>query len=153
MEVSHLLRMSGGSYHQIRPDEPLLHAVRKMMANRVGSLVVLDGEALVGIITERDVLGAVDGHANDLAAVGDLRVADLMSTRLVVCEGGDSVDHAMALMMENETGRRVRHLPVIDAGRLQGVVSIGDVIQALLTETEFENKLLRHYIKYWPEPD
>jgi len=152
MRVGHLLR-NEKTCHGIEPHQPLLAAVRLMMQHRVGALVVLDAGALVGIITERDVLGAVDRHTEDLREAGRLRVADLMSTRLVVCSSDTGVDQAMALMLHNETGQRVRHLPVVDEGHLRGVISIGDVIQALLTETEFEAKLLRNYIKNWPEPD
>lgn len=152
MNVGHLLR-DGEGFHSVGPRQRLLDAVRLMMQHRIGALVVLEADELVGIITERDVLGAVDSHAADLNAAGALRVADLMSTELVVCGSDTSVDRAMELMIHNRTGRRVRHLPVVDAGALQGVVSIGDLVQALLTETEFENKLLRNYIKNWPEPD
>lgn len=155
MKVSYLLRRSGNRYHAIAPERSLSEAVSLMMRHRIGSLLAIKGDTLTGIITERDVLGAVDRHCTDPAAMQllELRVADLMSTELVTCSSEDSVDHAMELMISNPTGRRVRHLPVLDNGRLVGMVAISDVIEALLTETEFENKLLRNYIKNWPEPD
>lgn len=150
MRVGHILQNKGTDTHGIAAERPLLEAVRLMMAQRIGSLVVIDDSgALQGIVTERDVLAAADRYDGDMGKVG---IAEVMSADLVTCGPEDTLDHAMDLMLRNKTGRRIRHLPVVEGEALRGVISIGDVVQALLTETAFENKLLRNYIKNWPEP-
>ncbi len=150
MRVGHILQNKGEHTHGIGAQRPLLDAVRLMMHHRVGSLVVLDeSERLLGIVTERDVLATADRYDGDMARVA---VREVMSPDLVTCGPQDTLDHAMDLMLRNKTGRRIRHLPVLEDDALRGVISIGDVVQALLTETAFENKLLRNYIKNWPEP-
>lgn len=149
MNVSYLLRnRSGNSYYAIGPEQPLADAVHLMMQHRIGSLVVLEGGRLVGIVTERDVMRAVDDY---LPRLPDVTVQDVMTTDPVTCPLTSSVDEAMDSMLHNATGNRIRHLPVLDGERLVGVISIGDIVEGLLTETRFENKLLKHYIKNWPE--
>lgn len=149
MNVSYLLRnRPGDSYYGITPDQPLTDAVHVMMQHRIGSLVVMEGERLVGIVTERDVMRAVDDH---LERIADVSVRDVMTTDPVTCELETGVDEAMDTLMHNATGNRIRHLPIMDGERLVGMISIGDIIEGLLTETRFENKLLKSYIKNWPE--
>jgi CBS domain-containing protein len=147
MRIASVLKRKGAEIHTIDPHAPVTEAVRRMGENRIGSLVVVDGDRPVGIITERDVLQALDAHGTLTGRC----IAELMAARLVVCSSADTVDKAMSLMTHNITGRRIRHLPVIDDGHLVGVLSIGDVVDALLTEATFENRLLRNYIKHWPE--
>jgi CBS domain-containing protein len=149
MRIASVLKRKGAEIHTIEPQAPADEAVRRMVQNRIGSLVVMEGDRPVSIITERDVLQALDAHGS----VSGLRVADLMAKHLVMCGSVDTVDKAMGLMTHNVTGRRIRHLPVIDGGRLVGMLSIGDVVEALLTEATFENRLLKNYIKHWPEED
>jgi len=148
MKVKGLLKKKGDRLLSAEPNTPLTAAVRTMMENRVGSLVVLENGKLRSIITERDVMAAVDRHAD---RIGELTVADMMAKQLVTCTSEDSVDAIMDLMLRNPTKRRIRHLPVVDNGELKGVVSIGDIVAALLTEAKFENELLKNYIKNWPE--
>lgn len=148
MKVKGLLKKKGDRLLSAAPDTPLRAAVRTMMENRVGSLVVMEGDKLVSIITERDVLAAVDRHCERMS---ELKVSDMMAKQLVTCTSEDGVDAIMDLMIRNPTKRRIRHLPVVDDGVLQGVISIGDIVDALLTEAKFENELLKNYIKNWPE--
>ena len=148
MNVGHIFRTKPAAIHAIGPNQPLTDAVNLMMRHRIGSLAVMDGEKLVSIVTERDVMHAVEVS---LARFTELRVRELMASRLVCCQSSDSIDAAMELLFNNELGRRIRHLPVLEGERLLGIISIGDLVQALLTETRFENKLLRSYIKNWPE--
>lgn len=107
---------------------------------RIGALVVSgDGRAIEGIVSERDIVRAA---ARGAAAL-DGRVGSIMSTDVVTCSVGDGVDRLMSLMTE----RRIRHLPVVDAaGHLAGIVSIGDVVKARLTQLEQENQALSQYI-------
>ncbi len=148
MKVSQILQKKGSFCHSIESGKSLAEAVKTMMDNRIGSLLVIDQGKLEGIITERDVMWSVNefGHK-----VPEAKVRDVMSKKLVSCHGQCTVADAMDLMTKNETGKRIRHLPVIDQGELMGVISIGDIMNTLLQETVFENKLLKNYIKHWPE--
>ena len=148
MKVSRILQNKGNEYYGIAPDQPLTDAVRLMMDYRIGSLVVMENGVLISIITERDIMGAVDKYQAELSGIS---VREMMAPKLVTCSSDDSIDHAMDLMTNNLTKRRVRHLPIVDDGKLVGVISIGDIVYALLTETKFENQLLKNYIKNWPE--
>lgn len=120
------------------------------MKHRVGSLLVRDNGKLVSIVTERDIVWAAGKMGTSLK---DVKVRDIMATTLVTCDIDDSLDHAMDLMTRNPTRQRIRHLPVLDNNELAGVISIGDIVHALLTETKFENNLLKNYIKNWPDAD
>jgi len=150
MNVSKILKKKGNTCQSTTPDTLLVDAVRVMMQGRIGSLVVMEGGKLVSIITERDVMHAVDKYGTDL---GQVRVKDLMAKQLVTCSTKDSVDKIMDSMLHNSTKRRIRHLPVVENGELLGLISIGDVVEVLLTETRFENQLLKNYIKNWPDTE
>lgn len=148
MNIRYLLDRKGDELHRIGPDAKLNEAVSQMARHRVGSLAVMEGQRLLSIVTERDVLCAVDTHGE---GAGHLCVREIMAPRLVTCLPDLGLDEAMELMFHNVTGRRIRHLPVVENEHVLGVISIGDVVHALLTETRFENKLLKHYIRCWPE--
>jgi len=150
MNVSKILKKKGNTCQSTTPDTLLVDAVRVMMQGRIGSLVVMEDGKLVSIITERDVMHAVDKYGPDL---GQVRVKDLMAKQLVTCSTKDSVDKIMDSMLHNSTKRRIRHLPVVENGELLGLISIGDVVEVLLTETRFENQLLKNYIKNWPDTE
>lgn len=150
MNIHYLLERKGGELHRIGPDAQVNEAVSLMARHRIGSLAVMEGERLRSIVTERDVLCAVDSHGEE---AGRLYVREIMAPRLVTCPPGMTLDEAMDLMFHNVTGRRIRHLPVVEDDRVLGIISIGDVVHALLTETRFENKLLKHYIRCWPEEE
>ncbi len=150
MNISHILTNKGGGNFSISADQPLAEAVALMARQRIGSVVVLDEKGeLKSIVTERDVLMAL-GEKGSLDGV---RVSDVMAPRLVTCSTETTLDEAMDMMINNETGRRIRHLPVVDGDNYVGIISIGDVVEALLTKTEFENKLLKNYIKNWPDEE
>jgi CBS domain-containing protein len=102
--------------------------------------VVVEGESVVGILTEREVLRLA---ATDPARLAATRVSECMNSELEVCTLTESVNHAMSLM----TRRRIRHLPIMDGGRLAGLVSIGDLVNANLTELTDENEWLRDYVQ------
>lgn len=134
-----ILGRKGADVATIEQTASICDAVRMLGERRIGALVVSgDGRAIEGIISERDVVRvAADGKLDDLS------VGAVMSTQVVTCTAGDGVDRLMALMTE----RRIRHLPVVDEhGHLTGIVSIGDVVKARLTELEHENQALADYI-------
>lgn len=139
MNVQSILGRKGADVATIEQTASICDAVRMLGERRIGALVVSgDGRAIEGIISERDVVRvAADGKLDDLS------VGAVMSTQVVTCTAGDGVDRLMALMTE----RRIRHLPVVDEhGHLTGIVSIGDVVKARLTELEHENQALADYI-------
>ena len=145
MKISFILKEKGGVVYSISPEASLMDALSSMLEHNIGSLVVLDATGkLVGIISERDMLRAVHGHSQDWAAI---KVSAVMTTRVLTTKAKDKVNKAMDLMTSN----RIRHLPVLDEERLVGVLSIGDIIKANLTETAYQNELLKNYIKNWPQ--
>lgn len=148
MKVASALRKKGKEIHAIGPAQSMTEAVTRMVEKRVGALLVLEQGVPVGIVTERDVLRAIPKYG---AALSGVEVRQLMSAPLITCSSNDTVDHAMDLMTNNPTGWRIRHLAVIDGTKLIGILSIGDVVDALLTEAKFENRLLKNFIRNWPE--
>ena len=119
----------------------LRQAIDQLTERRIGALVVSgDGRAIEGIISERDIVRAASTSGPTAL---DGSVGSVMSTDVVTCSAGDGVDRLMALMTE----RRIRHLPVVDErGQLAGIVSIGDVVKARLSELEHENHALAEYL-------
>ena len=139
MKVREILGAKGRGVITIRPDATVATAVHRLALERIGALVVSDdGLRVAGILSERDVVEGLARDGADLFATGR-RVADLMTRNVVTCGPDDTVKWLMAEM----TRRRVRHLPVLDDGRLVGIVSIGDVVKSRLGEVELEATVLR----------
>jgi CBS domain-containing protein len=141
MNVQSILGGKGTDVATIGQTATLSEATRALGERRIGALVVSgDGSAIEGIISERDIVRAT---ASGGAGALDASVGSVMSTDVVTCTAGDGVDRLMALM----TARRIRHLPVVDdQGHLAGIISIGDVVKARLTELELQNEQLTQYI-------
>lgn len=123
----------------IRPETSVIEAVKMMAERNVGALVVLEGEKIVGVISERD-------YARKVALMGrssrDTPVRDIMTAPVMTVRPNQTNEECMALMTEN----RLRHLPVIDAGRMIGVVSIGDLVKDIISEQKEIIQQLEHYI-------
>jgi CBS domain-containing protein len=141
MNVQSILGGKGTDVATIGQTATLNAAVSALGQRKIGALVVSgDGRAIEGIISERDIVRAVAAGG---AAALDASVGSVMSTDVITCAAGDGVDQLMSLM----TARRIRHLPVVDDhGDLAGIISIGDVVKARLTELEHENEKLAQYI-------
>ncbi len=140
MTIAEVLRSKGPRVIRIRPESSLLEAIRALVDNGVGSLVVSDGEGrVVGMITERDILRE---NARSFDRLSERRVADVMTEDVIIGLPDDRVDYVMALMTE----KRIRHLPVISQGQLVGIISIGDVVKAKVREAEVEIRHLTDYI-------
>jgi CBS domain-containing protein len=137
--VQQVLAQKGRDVLSVRADETVYVAIRKMAEKNVGSLVVLEGDRLVGIITERHYARSVflKGRSSP-----QTRVADIMERKVVCVHPSQSVEECMALM----NAKRVRHLPVIDDGTLSGIVSIGDLVKSIISDREFVIDQLEHYI-------
>src|SRR5262245_32038142 len=141
MNVQSIIGAKGPVVSTITQTSTLREAIAQLTERRIGALVVSgDGRAIEGIISERDIVRAAAGGGESAL---DGSVGSVMSTDVVTCSAGDGVDRLMALMTE----RRIRHLPVVDErGHLSGIVSIGDVVKARLSELEQENHALAEYI-------
>jgi CBS domain-containing protein len=134
-----LLARKGRRTISIGPDEPVLEAVRTMADNHVGALLVLEGQRLVGVVSERDYARKVvlQGRSSS-----DTPVRTIMSSPVVTAPPDATVNEAMHIMTE----RRIRHLPVVSGDRLEGIVSIGDLVKAVIEEQQVEIDQLQAYI-------
>jgi CBS domain-containing protein len=139
MKIRDILRTKGSEVITVGPDQPVIAAVQILAEHRIGALVVTAGEEIRGIISERDVLNLVAGSPE---AVGATPVQDIMTSDLIVGVEDDDLDYVMNSMTNN----RVRHLPIVDHGRLVGIVSIGDVVNEVRRSVESENRHLKDYI-------
>ena len=139
MNISDILRSKSRDVVAVEPGVTVLEAMRVLMRHRIGAVMVVEGEDVQGILSERDVLRL---GAQDPASLASTRVRDAMTRDLVVGVPGDDLDYVMDVMTRN----RIRHLPIIEDGRLGGIVSIGDVVNACRRNVEAENRYLRDYI-------
>ncbi|HLJ64090.1 MAG TPA: CBS domain-containing protein [Stellaceae bacterium] len=140
MNVEAILKGKGRLVRMVRPEVDLREAVALLRRHAIGALVVSrDGERVEGIISERDIVLALADHG---MALLEQRVETIMSRRITACRPDDDIADLMGLMTE----RRIRHLPVIDEGRLCGIVSIGDVVKSRLDEVEYEASSMRSFI-------
>jgi CBS domain-containing protein len=138
-ELSNILKEKGQEVLRIEADASVFDAVKRMVEANVGSLLVMDGGEIVGIFTERDYLRRVtleDRTDKDTA------VREIMSSPLIVATPQTTIDECMALM----TDRRIRHVPVVDAGDVVGIVSIGDLVKFKSKQQSFEIQYLTDYI-------
>lgn len=139
MLVSEILKTKGGAVFSVTPDIPVSEAIAELERKRVGALMVCDGDRVVGVFSERDVVRALAG---DGALALDQPVSRYMSTKVVFAEPNEAV----SVLMGRMTDRRIRHLPILHQGRLAGVVSIGDVVKCQIAEANQEAESLRTYI-------
>ena len=140
MRIREVLDRKGGSVVTIEPDRTVHDAMRILVENNIGSVIVTRDGNTVGILTERDVLRLGAANPESLATT---LVGEAMTRELVVGVADDLVEYAASVMTSN----RIRHLPIMDGERLTGVLSIGDVVNALKQEKEVENRYLRDYIQ------
>ena len=140
MTVEHILRTKGRDVVMIEPTRTLAEAAHLLAERKIGAVVVGDGDhAVLGIISERDIVRAL---AKNGAAALDEPVSRYMTGKVVTCTGRSSISELMELMTE----RKFRHVPIVEDGRLNGIVSIGDVVKHRVAEIETEHKALREYI-------
>ncbi|MFZ2389601.1 MAG: CBS domain-containing protein [Polaromonas sp.] len=125
--------------HAIRPEDSVFDALQRMADKGIGALLVMEGEAIVGIVTERDYARkiALKGRTSALTLV-----RDVMTTAVMFVKPSQSSEECMALMTDN----RLRHLPVVDGGKLIGLISIGDLVKDIISEQKFVIEQLEHYI-------
>lgn len=137
--VKKLLAVKGHQVWTISPDATILDGLKLMAEKNIGALLVLDGEQVVGIFTERDYARRVELAGKKTA---ETRIAEVMTQNVITVEPTRSVNECMVLMTE----KRIRHLPVMEQGRLVGLISIGDVVKDIIEELQFHVKQLESYI-------
>jgi len=137
--ISVLLQRKGAAVHSVPPHVTVFEAVAEMNRLRIGAIVILDQGRLAGIFTERDVLKLCAEVRTDFAKMS---IRPYMTCDMTTGKPSDTVSEVLAIM----TTKRFRHMPVVEDGKMVGVVSIGDLVKAKLEETAFEAKVLREYI-------
>lgn len=137
--VVNILREKGDQVWTITPESTVYEALKMMAERNVGALVVLDGQTVIGILSERDYARKVILHGKSSQ---EMQVREIMTPKVYYVRPDQSVQECMVQM----TDRRVRHLPVLEDDRLIGVISIGDVVKSIVSEQEFTIKQLENYI-------
>ncbi len=140
MTVAELLKSKGNEVVTAAPGDDVQSALDRMLDHRVGSLLVLEKEQVVGIVTERDILRRGLHRPVEL---GGMSVKEIMTSEVMVTTPEDSLQYVMGVMTRN----RIRHVPVFEAEKLVGLVSIGDIVFTLLEESSKENRYLRDFIR------
>lgn len=137
--VRDLIRKKGDDVYSVSPTDSVRTAIEQMAERGVGALLVMEGDRLKGIVSERDYARQVilKGRASH-----DTPVQDIMTERVVCVDPERTVEECMALM----TDKRIRHLPVVSGDRVTGVISIGDVVKAVIAERDFQIQQLESYI-------
>jgi len=144
MLVSEILRIKGNTLYTTTPDGAVMDAVKVMADNDIGSLVVMEGGRLAGMLTFREVLAAMAKREGSLSGV---RIVDIYEPDPLTAVPSLDVMELRRTMLE----RHARYVPVMDGSTLQGVVSFHDVAKAVYDEQHFENRMLKSYIKDWPD--
>jgi CBS domain-containing protein len=143
MKVSDILRVKGNTLYTVTPDEPLACAIDVMADKDIGSLVVMEHGDLVGMLTFREVILCIVKNGG---AVGSVRVRTAMDDHPLTCTSETELDEVRRMMLE----RHARYMPVMDRRMLMGVISFYDVAKAVVDSQNFENRMLKAYIRDWP---
>ena len=146
MKVSDILRVKGNTLYTVTPDEPLAHAINVMAEKDIGSLVVMDHGDLTGMLTFREVILCI---VKSGGVVGATLVRTAMDDHPLTCTSETELDEVRRMMLD----RHARYMPVMDRRMLMGVISFYDVAKAVVDSQNFENKMLKAYIRDWPEED
>jgi CBS domain-containing protein len=146
MKVSDILRVKGGTLFTVSPDEPLSRAIEAMAEKDIGSLVVMEHGDLVGMLTFREVILCI---VKNSGIVGDRSVRSAMDDHPLTCSFETELDEVRRMMLE----RHARYMPVMDKRMLMGVISFYDVAKAVVDSQNFENQMLKAYIRDWPSSD
>jgi CBS domain-containing protein len=145
MRVSDILKVKGNTLFTVTPDKPLREAVDTMAEHDIGSLVVMEYGDLVGMLTFREIIQRL--HVNG-GAIGDVQVRKVMDEPLT-CTPETDVNEVRRMMLE----RHARYMPVLDKKVLMGVISFYDVAKTVVEAQSFENRMLKAYIRDWPESE
>ena len=146
MKVSDILRVKGNTLFTVSPDQPLAEAVTTMAEHDIGSLVVMDHGELTGMLTFREVIRAVVRNGG---TVSTTHVRSVMDDAPLTCTPETEIDEVRRMML----GRHARYMPVMSHRTLMGVISFYDVAKAVVDSQDFENRMLKAYIRDWPVED
>ena len=146
MKVSDILRVKGSTLFTVSPTQPLAEAVETMARHDIGSLVVMEYGDLVGMLTFREVIAGIFKNGG---AVGSLSVRSVMDDAPLTCTPETEIDEVRRMML----GRHARYMPALDGKTLMGVVSFYDVAKAVVDGQDFENRMLKAYIRDWPQEE
>jgi len=144
MKVSDILRVKGNTLFTVKPDEPLSEAMSFMAEKDIGSLVVMAKGELAGMLTFREVIQRIVKNGGQ---VGNTTVNDAMDPQPMTCSSETDLDEVRRMMLD----RHARYMPVMDERMLMGVISFYDVAKAVVDGQNFENKMLKAYIRDWPD--
>ena len=144
MKVSDILRVKGHSLITVTPDETLATGIQIMSEKDIGSLVVMEHGDLVGMLTFREVMQAL---AQNGSSIGNISIRKAMDYAPITCTSETEMDEVRRMMLNNHA----RYMPVMDKRMLMGVISFYDVAKAVVDSQNFENKMLKAYIRDWPE--
>lgn len=139
LQVKHLLDDKGHEILAIAPGSPVIDAIKSMAEHRIGALLVMEGGELVGIISERDYARSIVLKGRSSATT---LVNDIMGSGMITVGPDDNIDHCMRLC----TNERVRYLPVLDNGKVVGVLSLGDLVKAVISQQSEQIEQLQRYI-------
>jgi CBS domain-containing protein len=143
MQVSDILRVKGGTLFTVSPDQQLAEAVETMADRDIGSLVVMDHGQVVGMLTFREVILAIVKNGG---STGNTLIRGVMDDSPLSCTPETEMDEVRRMMLE----RHARYMPVLTQGTLMGVISFYDVARAVVDSQDFENRMLKAYIRDWP---
>ena len=154
MQVKEVLKLKGNTLFSATPDMHLSEAVISMADNDIGSVVVIEGGKLVGMLTFREVLGVMakrqkEHRIGKTPPIAEIKVIDAMQTDPFTADPDMDVDQLRSQMVM----LHCRYVPVLEGDTLQGVISFHDVAKSVLEEKSFENRMLKAYIKDWPEKE
>ena len=143
MKVADILRVKGNALFTVPPDQPLAEALATMAERDMGSLVVMEFGEMVGMLTFREVIAAVVRNGG---SVGTNLVRSVMDDHPLTCTPETEIDEVRRMML----GRHARYMPVLNGRQLMGVISFYDVAKAVVDSQDFENRMLKAYIRDWP---
>lgn len=146
MKVSDILRVKGNALFTVAPDSTLASAIQSMAENDIGSVVVMDHGELMGILTFREVINTLNRVGDQY---GSLKVRNLMVQGPITVAPATDINEVRRLMLE----QHARYMPVMEDRTLTGVISFYDVARAVYEEQSFENRMLKAYIRDWPEQE
>ncbi|MBL8389900.1 MAG: CBS domain-containing protein [Hydrogenophaga sp.] len=146
MKVSDILRVKGNALYTVTPEDSLAEAIKLMNDKDIGSLVVMANGLVVGMLTFREVIAALVKNGGEL---GNSTVYRAMDPGPLTCTMATEMDEVRRMMLD----RHARYMPVIENRMLMGVISFYDVAKAVVDAQNFENKMLKAYIRDWPEED
>ena len=146
MKVSDILRVKGGTLYTVQPDQPLAMAAEIMSDKDIGSLVVMSHGELVGMLTFREMIVCLVKNGG---ALGQTPISSAMDDHPLTCSMDTELDEVRRMMLD----RHARYMPVMDQRTLMGVISLYDVAKAVVDSQNFENQMLKAYIRDWPDSD